>query len=418
MSLNVVKRLALFCLIALTALPAQGTFISEDEWEGDPNTAPSLHKYLYSYQNPTVYVDPDGRAPVLAEMTNGLFSQADYINQRATAHRKRGGLSGHFAATMMNVGAGVHNVLGGAVGLVNTVADVGIAGTAGRLESVGVEFQEYGVVADSRAHLSNVGTSLKQAGNTALNFHDRDVRAELGRGLVETSIGALNGDPEALNNFTTGISSAATGGAISKINPSRFINNSTPNSRPNNSSSGSNVSIVTENPSGIAVRVNSNGQANSAQYAQLKDHYASLDPNYRIPNSGRQTGSGGFSGSADDLYDAIRANPNDIDAIARHTGIKPENIQKVKDHIFNNEHVLDRYVDYGIPAETKRFDSDIKIAESWRRMESGKHTQEDIQLLRHETAERWVEQKRGAGYTESHDRATEKYPAPDWWSDE
>ncbi len=292
MSLNIAKRLALFCLVALTALPAQGTFISEDEWEGDPNTAPSLHKYLYSYQNPTVYVDPDGRAPVLAEMTNGLFSQADYINQRSIEYRNKGGLSGHFAATMMNVGAGVHNVLGGAVGLVNTVADVGIAGTAGHLESAGVEFQEYGVVADSRAHLKNVGASIKQAGNTLANIDDRDVRAELGRGGVETVMGAINGDPVALNNFATGISTVGTGGAISKVNPYSLISNATPNSSPSNNGSGSNVSLVTENSSGISSRVdlgdNTNGSNQSWKYANRTNvqHRAANEVNLEFQQKG------------------------------------------------------------------------------------------------------------------------------------
>jgi len=252
-------------------MSSQGRFISEDSWEGKQHTAPSLHKYLYSYQNPTVYVDPDGRAPVLAEITNGLMSQVDYINSQAAQYRqKEGGLSGHLKATMMNVGAGVHAVLGGAVGLVNTVADVGISGTASGLEAAGVEFQEYGVVSDSRAHLSNVGSALKKAGHTAANFHDRDIRAELGRGGVETAMAALNGDPNALNRVGTAFTNIGAGGAFSKLNPVKLPSNTPSNSGPN-------VSLVTENPSGITVRVNSNRQANSAQYARLKEHYASLD---------------------------------------------------------------------------------------------------------------------------------------------
>jgi len=53
-----------------------------------------------------------------------------------------------------------------------------------------------------------------------------------------------------------------------------------------------------------------------------------------VPNGGRQTGSGGFSGSADDLYDGIRSSSTDVNAIAKNTNIKPINIQKVKDHHF------------------------------------------------------------------------------------
>lgn len=119
--------------------------------------------------------------------------------------------------------------------------------------------------------------------------------------------------------------------------------------------------------------------------------------------------------SADDAYNDIRASHKDVDAIAKNTGIKHDNIQKVKDHIFFNTHLLDRYVQYGIPAEYARFDSDINIAEAWKRMEIGMHSPEDIQLIKHEIAERWVELQRQCGYCEAHDRASLRFPAPDWW---
>jgi hypothetical protein len=119
--------------------------------------------------------------------------------------------------------------------------------------------------------------------------------------------------------------------------------------------------------------------------------------------------------SADQAYNDIRASRIDVDAIAQNTGIKRDNIQKVKDHIFFNQHMLDRYVQHGIPAEYAKFDSDIKIAEAWKRLETGKYSQEDMQLIKHEVAERWVELKRRCGYCEAHDRASLRFPAPDWW---
>ena len=38
-----------------------GRFLREDPLNGDVNTPPSLHRYLYGYANPTYYVDPDGK---------------------------------------------------------------------------------------------------------------------------------------------------------------------------------------------------------------------------------------------------------------------------------------------------------------------------------------------------------------------
>ncbi len=37
--------------------PDTGRFITQDSYLGEPNTPPSLHRYLYAYNNPTVYMD-------------------------------------------------------------------------------------------------------------------------------------------------------------------------------------------------------------------------------------------------------------------------------------------------------------------------------------------------------------------------
>ncbi len=126
-----------------------------------------------------------------------------------------------------------------------------------------------------------------------------------------------------------------------------------------------------------------------------------------------QTGAGAADPSklADEAYDVIRASSTDVNAIAKSTGYKPDNIQKVKDHLFNNEHVLDRYVDLGVPATVQRFDSNIDIANSWRRLENGTHTPKDTQLLKHETAEAWHMRKHGSGYSAAHEAAQRRFPS-------
>jgi RHS repeat-associated protein len=47
--------------------PELGIFLSEDPAAGDADNPPSLHRYLYAYANPTVYVDPDGRRAATEE---------------------------------------------------------------------------------------------------------------------------------------------------------------------------------------------------------------------------------------------------------------------------------------------------------------------------------------------------------------
>jgi hypothetical protein len=124
-----------------------------------------------------------------------------------------------------------------------------------------------------------------------------------------------------------------------------------------------------------------------------------------------QAGAESIGGSADEAYAAIRASTTDVAQIAKATGFKPRNIQVIKDHLFYQEHLLDRYVDYGIPAEMRLFDSDEAIAGAWQRLQSGTHTPSDIALLKHEMAEstlmrRWAD----PGYTGAHNAAQARYP--------
>ncbi len=98
--------------------------------------------------------------------------------------------------------------------------------------------------------------------------------------------------------------------------------------------------------------------------------------------------------------------------IAKNTGLKPTNIQKVKNHLFVDEHVLDRYESIGVDATVGRFDSDIGIAEAWQRLESGTHMPSDLQLLRHETAEAWYMRNVSPSYNAAHSAAQRRFPAP------
>lgn len=126
----------------------------------------------------------------------------------------------------------------------------------------------------------------------------------------------------------------------------------------------------------------------------------------------RQTGAGGAAGAADELYASIRASNTDVASIAENTGIKASNIGKVKDHLFYNEHLLDRYESLGVPGVMQKFDSNADIAAAWKRLESGAFVEADKQLLRHETAEAWYMNKYGPSYNNSHNAAQKRYPSP------
>jgi len=78
-------------------------------------------------------------------------------------------------------------------------------------------------------------------------------------------------------------------------------------------------------------------------------------------------------------YEAIRNAAGDVEAIAQNTGWAASRIARIKDHIFFRTHQLRDGV--------ARFDADPEIASAWRRLQSGAHTEKDIQLLRHEIFE-------------------------------
>ena len=105
---------------------------------------------------------------------------------------------------------------------------------------------------------------------------------------------------------------------------------------------------------------------------------------------------------AEAKYERIRLSRNDVDTVSAATDYKPSNIQKVKDHVFNNEHVLDRYASLGEEITISQFDPDLQQGLAWQRLSTGQHTQKDITWLKHELAERHHEKTYTAGYTASH----------------
>ena len=133
------------------------------------------------------------------------------------------------------------------------------------------------------------------------------------------------------------------------------------------------------------------------------------------PPTWRQSGAGSSLGEADEAYDLIRANPGDVDSIARNTDFTVDEIADIKNHLFEQVHLLDRYEDYGVPPEWRRFDSDPGIAEAWQRLEAGNPRPEDIELLNHELTElTYMRDTGNPSYREAHEYAESIHPAPQY----
>ena len=73
--------------------PDIGRFLNQDTYLGEPGTPPSLHRYLYAYGNPTVYVDLYGNEPVDAanSFVSGLVNlvRGGDIGLRLLRHTRR-----------------------------------------------------------------------------------------------------------------------------------------------------------------------------------------------------------------------------------------------------------------------------------------------------------------------------------------
>lgn len=121
----------------------------------------------------------------------------------------------------------------------------------------------------------------------------------------------------------------------------------------------------------------------------VPDVDVNLDPNVgRVGGVGNvQTGGREMSlkeyarqeAEATKMYDNIRASTTDVQEISKNTGVSESRVQRIKDHVFNNEHIKS--------SGNGKFDPDYEIAQAWQRLQTGTHNPEDINLLNHEIFE-------------------------------
>ncbi|MHC5216544.1 pre-toxin TG domain-containing protein [Enterococcus sp. LJL128] len=98
---------------------------------------------------------------------------------------------------------------------------------------------------------------------------------------------------------------------------------------------------------------------------------------------------------AEDRYNDIRKLNDDIQKIADNTNLPKEKIQRIKGHVFFNEHTLDHKI--GV------FDANPDMADAWERLIKGEFTQNDLVLLEHEYFESRFESLFKTNYRKAHD---------------
>jgi len=94
------------------------------------------------------------------------------------------------------------------------------------------------------------------------------------------------------------------------------------------------------------------------------------------------------------FYDTIRSITNDVTIISKNTNIPEDMIQRIKNHIFLEEHIFRN--------EIGRFAMDEDIAAAWQRLIDNKFIKSDLILLQHEHAEALIMNGMEIPYNDTH----------------
>ena len=103
---------------------------------------------------------------------------------------------------------------------------------------------------------------------------------------------------------------------------------------------------------------------------------------------------------AERFYEEMRHRKDDISSIAKNTGFSKNDIEKIKNYIFFDEHDLS--------TGRGRFYPNCDMAHSWQRLIDGKGTDADVLMLKHELMECSLV-KQGYSQSEAHNLTNKKY---------
>lgn len=200
-----VVRLVLSLALALAALPVEARFLSVDPVTAESGDQRHFNRYVYAYDNPYRFTDPDGRCPQCAwgvpigagvNLGVQLWQGAGSFNQRWSnvswkqvgAAGIAGGLSGGVSAIASTAattsGVIAANALGNAaVGAVSTHANAFVDGqTASVGEVLGGAFVGAGFSAGGAGAKALPGMMSRQA-STGMSQTERTATANLLEGI-------------------------------------------------------------------------------------------------------------------------------------------------------------------------------------------------------------------------------------------
>lgn len=105
---------------------------------------------------------------------------------------------------------------------------------------------------------------------------------------------------------------------------------------------------------------------------------------------------------AEEMYETFRKMNDDVLQISQNTGIPKSIINRIKEHVFHEKHILHDGIG--------RFQADFDMAHSWKRLIEGSFVQTDLCLLLHEFSESLIMQGEKISWRVAHDIVDKSFP--------
>ncbi len=179
--------------------PDTGRFLSQDEYEGDVDTPPSLHKYLYAYANPTVYVDPTGHIEVLNDLANWLGERKSRAIESTSVLQGTNVAVRSSLSTLAGVGAGLFGVAEGITRATNFFANAAVSDVAPNTK-----------LGRSVAAELDVTFSTMEKTAQYVTEHPHEVASKVVSSTYETAKAAVSGDAVAIAQSAATITEIVT----------------------------------------------------------------------------------------------------------------------------------------------------------------------------------------------------------------
>jgi RHS repeat-associated protein len=185
--------------------PILGLFLTPDPVVGNPTNPLSLHSYLYAYQNPTVYIDPDGRESISklidrAAERCGVVACASLALAKGLYHIATAGFAtvhdpivdardaGHVTDSdyyVYGIGGGLSVAgLNAATGRVGSVLVDGVKTIAGQAVTAAIVGAVSGSLDDATNQGINLAVGLQEGFSVSQNVKVASIGAFVGAGAV------------------------------------------------------------------------------------------------------------------------------------------------------------------------------------------------------------------------------------------